>query len=199
MSGTVDLSAPIATSPAHSTLQRHGQRPTRPRGAARSCCGCVPRRLRGQRRHTQPARGELAASADRRAHCRRLSHRWNPDSCSRDDAEWDHERDRHDQDQQAVAVSGRSRDRQHPPGRRERAVSRDPWWRSARSLLLHPTGRRVSSTRQTGDRTLLSVKIPGLKQRLRMNLQFVDQDQAAKRYKRLCGPRRVFDDPDAAA
>jgi len=50
----------------------------------------------------------------------------------------------------------------------------------------------------TGDRTLLTVRLPGVGRKLRMSLRFVGADESRTRYKRLCGPRKIFDDPDAA-
>lgn len=50
---------------------------------------------------------------------------------------------------------------------------------------------------QTGDRTLLTVKIRGIKRQLRMTLTFIDHQESRRRYKQLCGPRKLFDDPDA--
>lgn len=50
---------------------------------------------------------------------------------------------------------------------------------------------------QTGDRTQLTVRLPGVARELRMRLQFIAADEVRMPYKRLCGPRKIFDDPDA--
>ena len=49
----------------------------------------------------------------------------------------------------------------------------------------------------TGDVSVLTVKVPGVRSHLRMRLTFVSSADSQRRYKRLCGPRQIFDDPDA--
>lgn len=51
---------------------------------------------------------------------------------------------------------------------------------------------------QTGDQTRLTIKIPGVKQQIRMTLMFATSKEAARRSKALCGRRTIFDEPDDA-
>lgn len=51
---------------------------------------------------------------------------------------------------------------------------------------------------QTGDRTLLTIAVPGTRRSIRMTLRFVAASEAATRYKRLCGPTKFHDEPDSA-
>jgi hypothetical protein len=52
---------------------------------------------------------------------------------------------------------------------------------------------------RTGDQTALTIRIPGLRRQLRMTLTFAGRAQSFRRYRALCGPRKIFDDPDAAS
>lgn len=50
----------------------------------------------------------------------------------------------------------------------------------------------------TGDPTRLTIKIPGVRQQLRMTLRFASAKVAARQSKALCGRRTIFDEPDNA-
>lgn len=50
---------------------------------------------------------------------------------------------------------------------------------------------------RTGDRALLTLRIPRIKRQMHMVVRFATATDSKRRYKRLCGHRKIFDDPDA--